>query len=60
MYYIIKDPDEMKPNNLAAYSFLPQAIARAKALSKADGGNYRIIKIETVWVSQTIEEALNE
>lgn len=37
-----------------------EARKRADALHQKDGQHYHVVKIETVWTTQTLEDAMNE
>lgn len=59
MYYVTKEGEGLL-NYHARFDRQNRAREYAKNLKAIHGHNYDVIKVETVWTTQTLEEAISE
>lgn len=59
MYYVVRKGEGLDKYH-ARFHNLPPAKAYADDLKSTFGHNYDVVKLETVWTTQTLDEAMAE
>ena len=59
-YYIVRYDKDVSPKEQAPWEDIDRAVYMAEMRRKETGKHYRGMKVETVWTTKTLAEAMEE